>query len=556
MYPTPLPSWVRTHHRRRAECDVYDALQNQLQAPWRVFYSRPWLGLAADGRDREGEADFVLVHPERGMLVLEVKGGGIERDGVSGQWYTTNADGDRFRIKDPAQQARTNKHALLSWLRDQVEWNSRFICARHAVVFPDCQVPKGHLGPDLPREIVAGRDEMRRLGDWIERIMTCDPEPRVVPMGADGVRLLTGYFARSFTLPQPASSTLQCDDREIRILTDQQVAILSALEHHRRLAIPGLAGTGKTALAVAKARSLAIAGKRTALLCYNRALAAQLGRELGDVPNLVVRTYLSLCSELAKCVPGALAAEPDSPDFYSKHLPSALRIAMERRPDRKFDALIIDEGQDFDEGWFDAVECLLSDPAEGILFVFYDDNQRVHLNAAAITAHFPSSSVKLTRIVRNGRKIVQTLAPLLPVPYDAAAPEGLPVRFIETRAEITEADVTSELKRLIKDQLIDPENIAVLVPDERFRRRIVRGERIGDWPVRDAEAPPGAVVCETFRRFKGLERQVVLVCEPEAAIGDPSLLYVALTRGRVLLELLGSKGRLDQLRTLLASDKQ
>lgn len=525
----------------------------QLHAPWRVFYSRPWLGLESDGRDREGEADFVLIHPRHGMLVLEVKGGGIERAAPSGEWYSTNSDGDRVRIKNPAMQASRNKYGLLEWLRKQKTWDDRFICARHAVVFPDCLAPRGDLGPDLPRQILCDLDQMPLLGRWVEELMTTPADSRVVALGHDGVDLLTGYFSKGFTLPRPIAASLQCDEEEIRILTDQQIAILGAISHQRRMAIPGLAGTGKTALAVAKALKLAREAKRTALLCYNRPLASQLNMEIGKVPNLVVNTYHGLCVSLARRAPGALAAEPvGNPDFYRRDLPAALKKALSSNPEEKFDAVIIDEGQDFEDGWYDGVEALLRNPAEGVLYVFFDDNQRVHFNTSTITAHFPSSPIRLTRIVRNARQIVEALAPLLPSPYEADGPEGRLLEFIESKGDLGETDIAARIKSLVKDHHVRPEQIAVLVPDEKWRKRLVRGERIGDWPVRDAEAPPGTIVCETFRRFKGLERGVVIVCEPEAAIGEPALLYVTLTRARFSLILLASKGRLNQVRTLLA----
>ena len=51
-------------------------------------------------------------------------------------------------------------------------------------------------------------------------------------------------------------------------------------------------------------------------------------------------------------------------------------MALAIVPDR-FDAIIVDEGQDFADGWWVTLEELLVNPEDGILFVFYDDNQRI-----------------------------------------------------------------------------------------------------------------------------------------------------------------------------------
>jgi hypothetical protein len=80
VYPKEMPSWVRQDPLRSAECKVYSALKTQLDEPYVLFYSRPWLGLTSDGREIDGEADFVIVHPEFGILSIEVKGGEIHYD--------------------------------------------------------------------------------------------------------------------------------------------------------------------------------------------------------------------------------------------------------------------------------------------------------------------------------------------------------------------------------------------------------------------------------------------------------------------------------------------
>src|SRR5437868_3130229 len=100
-FPRQLPNRVRQDPKRRAEVRLYEALQEQLGVGWRIFYSVAWLGRThADGAPRDGEADFVMAHPAHGILVLEVKGGGIRFDGVLGRWSSTNDEGT-YEIKDP-----------------------------------------------------------------------------------------------------------------------------------------------------------------------------------------------------------------------------------------------------------------------------------------------------------------------------------------------------------------------------------------------------------------------------------------------------------------------
>jgi superfamily I DNA/RNA helicase len=276
---------------------------------------------------------------------------------------------------------------------------------------------------------------------------------------------------------------------------------------------------------------------------------------MGDLPNLKVSTFHALCADVAARAGVQLRTPDGSPGderLFREEFPLALRRGLESLPDERYDAVLVDEGQDFPSSWFPVVEQLLRDPVSSRLFVFHDDNQRVRPMRDTVAAHVPRGAVRLKRILRNGKRIVEQLDPLLPKPYTPDAPDGSPVEWHEVPATLTPADVERVLQDLIETRRIRPDHIAVLVSDDAQRKQFVSRDHIGRYRVTDAEsAPSGLVYCDTIRRFKGLERQVVVVIEPEREIGSPEMLYVALTRARVLLVLLASRGRLRQLGDLL-----
>lgn len=84
------------------ESKVLLALQS-LPDDYRVYHRKTWYSF--DGGVREGEADLLLLHPELGMLVLEVKGGRVAFDGRAGTWTSTGRDGTVHEIKDPFARA-------------------------------------------------------------------------------------------------------------------------------------------------------------------------------------------------------------------------------------------------------------------------------------------------------------------------------------------------------------------------------------------------------------------------------------------------------------------
>ena len=81
MYPSEPFEWSDSSY---AELGLFERFRSGLSNDFSVLHSVKWL-TRAPGQNHDGEADFVLFHPEFGGLVIEVKGGRIERD-RDGQW--------------------------------------------------------------------------------------------------------------------------------------------------------------------------------------------------------------------------------------------------------------------------------------------------------------------------------------------------------------------------------------------------------------------------------------------------------------------------------------
>ena len=166
-------------------------------------------------------------------------------------------------------------------------------------------------------------------------------------MGGDGLQALEKILARPFQLRTPLGTLLSRDDAALEVLTQQQFHILRAIEAVPRAAISGAAGTGKTVLAMEEAKRCAESGARTLFVCYNRGLATEVRHRLRDGPSVAVMTFHELCVDLT-----ARAGLPPSKGISERQLfeevwPEHLMDAFERLPDERYDAIIVDEGQDF-----------------------------------------------------------------------------------------------------------------------------------------------------------------------------------------------------------------
>ncbi|MBX9856485.1 MAG: ATP-binding domain-containing protein [Gemmatimonadaceae bacterium] len=548
MIPTRLPIEVREKPERRAECEVYDALARSLKGGWDVYYSRPWRGIDRLGMEREGEADFVLVHPEYGLLVLEVKGGEISYDAATDCWHSMDRSGFRFRIKDPEAQARRSLHTFLDMFRGIPRWNGRRIPATVGCLFPDCRVT-GDLTPALPRRAIADAGDMRSISAWVERRMEDAAADRSArPPGEDGVALIHGFLAPQFHLERPTAATLLQVDREIELLTDTQALVLDLIRTRHRLAIAGAAGTGKTSLARTKAVRLAQEGHRTLLLCWNRPLSRHLAAAVGTREHLTVSSLSALVNRIRR---DAKLPTADGTDGVDIDWGVLLEEALDQVSTGRFDAIVVDEGQDFRLTWLPAIERLLTNRSAGTLFVFHDRMQKVQNRQPSIADGLPASDVELFKVLRNTKQIATTFRRLLPDGVVLVGPEGPAVRHHGVVGDV-HSKIPELLERLCADEDLRPADIAVLFTDVAHRDRALSEGRIGAFPVVNSDEPQvDHLIADSVRRFKGLEQRAVVLVQPSSYASDDELLYVALSRARSLLVFVDSLGGITEIQKRL-----
>src|SRR6266699_6212733 len=329
---------------------------------------------------QDGEADFVIAHPDRGVLVVEVKGGTIRRDGKSGRWMTSTS-GITNGIADPVEQAKDSKYVLLDRLKLALD---RYIVIGHAVAFPDVEIKSTFLGLALPRQIVLDATDLPQLAPWVRRALDYWDgrySQQETPLGQDGLKQLISMLGNQWVIRPALWRQFDEEGRQLMQLTKQQYAILDSLNRHRRVIISGFAGSGKTLLAVEKAVRLSRQGFRTLLVCYNSNLAADLRQRLTDVAPLWIMldvdTFHNLCFRLAREYGVPIPDGTHDTNYFASVLPTVLAdVAM--RSKARYDAMIVDEAQDFDPGWWQPLRSLLRDGENGIWYLFFDDNQRLY----------------------------------------------------------------------------------------------------------------------------------------------------------------------------------
>lgn len=497
----------------------------RLSDEWVVLHHVSWQS-ERRGKQGDGEADFVVIHPQLGMLVIEVKGGGI--DVQKGRWFTTNRHGSRHQIKNPYEQAIASKHALVGWLKDR-NFDQKLRLG-HAVAFPHMQsLPV--IGPAAVPEISFTR---QNLDDIASSIEACFKHWALAASLSElEVNKLVSLLAPTFSIPPNLSGQSSDAESKMLMFTAEQIEVFAGLRANRGGLILGRAGTGKTILAVARAQQLARDGFRTLLVCYNELLGDDLFSRTNSPPKITSCTFHNLTireAQKAKLhIPNVKTNE-----WWEESAPTLLVQACKVN-NTNFDAIVIDEGQDFSSLWLESLRELLINPGDAPYFVFADSLQDIWKRDWA-ASNFPFVW-ELTRNLRNTQQIAERVAASIDVIYKKDGISG-PVPYWQvTEGDPTERDVLEAVENLIEEGF-GPVSLVILCGSanlvRHLRERTVGPYSLGPWKS-------NGITVETVARFKGLEAQaVIFALHGIKSEQDITQAYIAISRARSVLRIVGA----------------
>ncbi|MFZ9889690.1 MAG: NERD domain-containing protein, partial [Myxococcota bacterium] len=527
---------------------VWRALRKALPEGWAAYHS---LRLRTQN-GFEGEGDFVLACPTRGLLVLEVKGGRIELRG--GHWWQ---NGKKLH-RSPRAQAQGYVRQLVDELERRCGERPPFGVA---CVFPDCAFTEAPTSGDL-FGLVLGEQELSYLEEALPPLLA-----RALPPGARApksprwLRELHELWGETWLPSVELPGALHAASQRLLSLDRHQLEVLQLFEANARAVVRGGAGSGKTVLARELCVRRARRGEKALYLCFTDALAGAVDESFAKLRA----QGLSLEAKALRRYARQLVAQRQ-PDFDESN-PEAwsmvsLQAALDALPhERERPAwVVVDEGQDFEPSDWDLIEELSRGRG---LWVFHDPGQRFWRDREVPTTALTGAAVVQLPAQWRNPPLISALAQ----EYRRRAGEGIDVD--ETNAVISDlvatrdeevlqvivcdedplARVTHELNELIR-QGIPPSAIAIVSLAGQTKSELLGKERLGSHRLVPADDPhAGAhIVMDTFLRFKGLERPVVLVVEVEAGRSSvyETRMYIALTRATVSARVFCLKERLSE----------
>jgi hypothetical protein len=533
MYPDIFP---RAFDDGDPEFLVYQTLR-RLPDSYVVFYSKRLQGASMFGK-RECEIDFIIWNQRDVLICLEVKGGTLSYDGPQDRWLQNGV----AMAKGPDRQASSACHALLDALRDEL----RSVNTGWALCFPQCNVVLGAAPTSIPLVRIIDESAMADVATAIARVeadirsayrksgVTPTESNQLFSRLTSGIGFVTTLGVR---IAREAGQLIQ--------VTDEQLEVLNDLELNPRMIVHGAAGTGKTILAQEFAKRLASQGRSVLLLFYNRGIAKTVRLAFERHSGVQVSTFSSFAKRaVEEAFPewwDAQASKDD--DFWNLALPAKLLdVPKDKQP--RFDAIVVDEGQDFKPEWFEYLATLLTDHATSNLCVLLDEHQDIFGHWQHFPASPPPFKKVLTKNCRNTKKIVNYLNEAYPTGMGVfeRSPTGAAVEERTVRNAVEEqTTLVRDIKHLVGNEKVPPGSIVILLNGPKAESCLADTKAIAGYPLEStyAKYDPKArcIYYSTIDIFKGLEADVSLVIlgDTVSPVSLPNRLYVEGSRAKHVL---------------------
>lgn len=522
-----IPEKPRNFDPASQEGLIFDALAS-LSEDYYVFHSFR-ITDTREGIFHESETDFVILNRTKGVICLEAKAGQVRYE--NGCWLY--GSGIPMHNGGPFNQASANKYKLMRYISDS---NMAFVLEKckffHAVWFPSVsndRLRSMTLPSEGDKTLVLTKEALSDPEEFIDRVYALELPSRVQTNLSEFEckRLVREIFCPQFNVFPSASFEADLKKIVFHRLLDEQAGILDFLDEQLTAAVNGAAGTGKTMIAVEKARRHAAFGEKVLFLCFNTQLKDYL-------ENNYAREFVSYYTIAGFACKICNTARPDYKELKSKLEDYYISGSF------PYKHVIIDEGQDFGSEAIEETDIIqlihdiiVDTDQGGTFYVFYDRLQLIQAREMPKFISDLDCRLTLYRNCRNTENIaVTSLRPITerkPRVFDGAV-KGAPAKlhFCDS--------VQSEHERI--DVIIDE------LAADGYRDIVILTCKTEATSVLSNSVKGGRYrnkyLFTTCRKFKGLEADVVVLVDVDKTTFEQDnvlLFYVGTSRARIKLEI-------------------
>lgn len=516
-----------------AERDGFDAFRNLPGRDFDIFYHIPF-SATHPGEKQEYEVDFIVTDLRNkrfnGLACVEMKNGTL-RVGPADQWTQNSRP-----IKSPVQQVMGAMHSLIARYPEI----SSYVPFGWMVFFPEAR--KQDLPNSMNELQLIDKDKMK----WMLETITCffdnlkTSYPTKTGLDMDQYLRFRLQFAKQFDFVPPLSFRINSNDNLFLRLTNQQVDTIKAAQENHLLLVKGVAGSGKTIIAKEIATDLCRMGLKVLLLCFNRTLAnnidAYFKNVLTDHQDVRVRTYHSYASETIHRKDAGWWGDNSSQnsEFWKNEVP--LKLACTEYDDEMlYDVIIVDEGQDFSQVWYESLECAMKQ--NGRFYVFRDEFQNIFNINDEILFYRKFSKMNLVHNCRSTLKIAEKLSHIISqnILSREGIPEGVPVEVLEYATNTQQQTlITAEITRLMIEDKIKSGQILLMMNTPKEESCLAETNTINNVPVRKlgdyGNLINNQISYTQINTYKGLEADIVFIIDTDQT--DKTKLYTQASRAK------------------------
>jgi DNA polymerase III delta prime subunit len=553
-----MPRFISSANSPPGELKVFNALKDcPLAKDWIVLHS---LDLANHTTQISGEADFVIIVPDLGILVLEVKSHKYIKYEHGNWWLGNNPQPE---TRGPFKQALNAMHSIRKYVDNHsADLGNTFFTS--AVCFSDANFsqrsPEWHNWEIIDKELF----ERHEIGLTVSNILKKAHELaeskniRLRGPNPEASEQLAKILRPSAEAIPSAKAIRKELDNELKECTDEQFHALDAMADNPKNIFNGPAGCGKTTLAVELARRYQETGKAkdTLFLCFNNLLHRSIEEEISlKAPDITFSTFHKFLLEQTKLKP----KERDLNDsvFWNEILPETAMEMHFNQQLQNFGYLILDEAQDlFQTNYLDALDLYLEGGFKNSNWNIFGDfsNQDIFSKGEITIEDFKSkwaqnfSTFKLSINCRNTVDIasyVEGLGRMTP-PYRKTLRQGNEEPNLSLYSDIN--DETSKVKKCIGMLLkkgIRTHDIVILHPQKDACPVV---QSLNEDPDFQTKISPyttngtGIRHC-SIQKFKGLESSAVIIADFDELRSSyqVSLFYIGLSRALNYLNIFAHK---------------
>lgn len=521
------PEISEDFHNSLGEFKIFEALK-KLSDEWNIYYSVNWHKRENNGKIRWGEADFLIFNPKKGILVIEVKSGGIKFE--NGGWIQKRLDTlEEFPMQNPFKQADRSKFTIIENLDNSLFFGDKCLVDK-AVWFPSIdkkQLKQIQLPMEYDKNLILTSEDLNNSEGALNSIFKFYNSDAYTKLSKNSIDIIKKIIMPNFNLIPSASNIKGEAEYVFYQLTNEQKKVLDFIDEQNTVAIQGSAGTGKTFIAVEQAKRFATDGK-VLFLCFNKYLNQHLRNKcfIENVDYYTLHSFLGQMSngedvyELSKCI--EILEDIEFSGIEYKYI-------------------IIDETQDFNKN---IIKIIYDKVIENNLklVVFYDKNQLIFQDDLPDIIKNFDCKLTLLKNCRNTVKITSSVNSIFEIPINVNE-LTIPGTMPKIHYSSNENKIVSSLEDIINNYIengYDVGDITILTLETEETSILKSKSFLGKYKLSNKKQDD-SIFFTTSKKFKGLESNIIIVVDFNPKQYNDEIykrnLYVSLSRARQKLDV-------------------